>query len=100
MPIYGTYAASGGECDPERLKDLGCKWKLETVNVLQNQYDIRLIKQGSSFLVGNPSSGEKELFTYFFGIYALNVREALIVIDEPELHLHPKWQSILFSLFE
>jgi len=82
------------------LRDIGYEWELASINPMQNQYDIRLKKQGTSFLVGNASSGEKELLTYLFAIYALNVRDALIVVDEPELHLHPKWQSTLLSLFE
>lgn len=81
------------------LAELGYKWWLETVNPLKNKYDVRLSKQGSSFLVGAASSGERELLTYLFAIFALNVRDALIIVDEPELHLHPKWQSILLSLF-
>lgn len=84
----------------EILKSLGYTWKLECTNPLANQYDVRLDKQGSSFLVKAASSGEKELLTYLFAIYALNVRDALIVVDEPELHLHPQWQTILLALFE
>jgi putative ATP-dependent endonuclease of OLD family len=34
-----------------------------------------------------------------FAIFALNVRDVLIVVDEPDLHLHPKWQKTLFQLF-
>ncbi|MCY7283099.1 MAG: AAA family ATPase [Cyanobacteria bacterium CAN_BIN43] len=82
------------------LETLGYKWSLECIDALTNQYDLRLMKQGASFLVNADSSGEKELLTYLFAIYALNVRDALIVIDEPELHLHPKWQSTLLGLFE
>lgn len=82
------------------LKSLGYGWKLECVNKDRNQYDIRLSKQGSSFLVGAASSGEKELLIYLFAIYALNIRDALIIIDEPELHLHPRWQKTLLELFE
>jgi putative ATP-dependent endonuclease of the OLD family len=81
------------------LKDLGYEWTLETVNPLKNQYDVRLSKQGTSFLVGAASSGERELLTYLFAIFALNVRDALIIVDEPELHLHPKWQKTLLRLF-
>lgn len=82
------------------LSDLGYRWSLECVDPFSNQYDIRLEKQGSKFLVGAASSGEKELLTYLFSIYALNVRDALIVVDEPELHLHPRWQRTLLTLFE
>lgn len=82
------------------LKALGYTWELITIDPLSNSYDIRLTKQGSSFLVSAASSGERELLTYLFAIYALNVQNAVIIVDEPELHLHPRWQTALFSLFE
>lgn len=82
------------------LKSLGFEWQLQNINPISNDYDVRLAKEGHSFLVGNASSGEKELLTYVFAIYALNVRDAVIVIDEPELHLHPRWQALLLNLFE
>jgi hypothetical protein len=83
----------------EVLGRLGYSWELTCTNIMNNQYDVELTKQDSSFLVGAASSGEKELLTYLFAIYALNVRDALILIDEPELHLHPKWQRVLLDLF-
>ena len=52
------------------LNELGYEWSLETINPLKNQYDVRLKKQGSSFLVGGASSGERELLTYLFAIFA------------------------------
>jgi putative ATP-dependent endonuclease of the OLD family len=82
------------------LKLLGYDWELHCVSELKNQYDMQLQKQGSTFRVGAASSGERELLVYLFAIYALNVRDALIVVDEPELHLHPRWQQILLTLFE
>jgi predicted ATP-dependent endonuclease of OLD family len=81
------------------LRELGYEWTLESRNPLKNEYDVRLKKQGTSFLVGTASSGEQELLTYLFAIFALNVRDALIVVDEPELHLHPKWQKTLLHMF-
>lgn len=82
------------------LRSLGYTWDLKTVNADTNEFTIELTKQGSTFLVDAASSGEKEILTYLFAIYALNVRDALIIVDEPELHLHPRWQSTLLGLFE
>jgi ABC-type lipoprotein export system ATPase subunit len=82
------------------LKALGYTWEFVTVDPLNNSYDVRLTKQGTSFLVSAASSGERELLTYLFAIFALNVRDAVIIVDEPELHLHPRWQTTLFALFE
>src|SRR3569833_357906 len=81
------------------LQELGYEWTLACVYPLKNEYDVRLEKQGSSFLVSAASSGERELLTYLFAIFALNVRDALIIVDEPELHLHPKWQKTLLQMF-
>lgn len=82
------------------LKSLGYEWNVVCTNPLKNTYDVKLSKQGTEFLVSRASSGERELLTYLFTIFALNVRDALILVDEPELHLHPRWQSILLNLFD
>jgi putative ATP-dependent endonuclease of the OLD family len=83
-----------------KLKSLGYEWSIECIDPMTNRYDLSLTKQGLSFSIGDASSGEKEILTYLLAIYVLNVRNALIVIDEPELHLHPQWQTVLLSLFK
>lgn len=82
------------------LSSLGYEWSLKCINAGNNQYDLILKKQGISFDLAAASSGERELFNYIFSIFVLNIRDALIVVDEPELHLHPRWQTILLNIFE
>jgi ABC-type lipoprotein export system ATPase subunit len=82
------------------LTSLGYSWDLKCTDPLTNQYTVELTKQGTTFLVGAASSGERELLTFLFAIYALNVTDALILIDEPELHLHPRWQRRLLGTLE
>lgn len=82
------------------LNKLGYGWELECINPLTNQYDIILTKQGTKFNANAASSGERELLNYAFAIHVLKISDALIIVDEPELHLHPRWQVVLLELFE
>ena len=45
------------------------------------------------------SSGEREVVHFLLAMFALNVKDGLVLIDEPELHLHPRWQRIFLGLF-
>jgi len=81
------------------LKRLGYGWSIELIDPLRNIYEIRLLKQGYELRLSQASSGEKEIINYLFGIFALKITNGLIVIDEPELHLHPRWQLLLMDLF-
>jgi len=46
------------------------------------------------------SSGEKGLFYFIMTFIAYDLRNGLMVIDEPELHLHPQAQKKILGLFE
>lgn len=83
----------------EYMKRLGYEWSLKLVDGNKNIYEIELLKAGRRFLISQASSGEKEILNFLFGIFALRTRGGLLVIDEPELHLHPRWQAVLLDLF-
>lgn len=41
------------------------------------------------------SSGEREIIAFFTYLATEAINKSILIIDEPELHLHAKWQSIL-----
>jgi len=45
------------------------------------------------------SSGEKQLYFMGFMLKRLNINNTIIMIDEPEDSLHPKWQSQLLQFY-
>jgi ABC-type lipoprotein export system ATPase subunit len=79
------------------LKKLGYSWDLEQLNA--STYKIILKQESRKMYVEQASSGEREIINFIFGIFTFNVENGLIIVDEPELHLHPKWQSTLIELF-
>lgn len=70
------------ECGIARLKDVEIM-KLETQRVHK---------------ISEASSGQQCIFTTFLGIACHIEDESLIVIDEPEISLHPEWQERYITL--
>ncbi|MEG4025494.1 AAA family ATPase [Microcoleus sp. S13C4] len=85
----------------KHLKKLGYSWNVELKNANSNTYEIILLKiqENTRFSLHQASSGEKEILNFLLGIFAFNIKNGLIIVDEPEVHLHPKWQSLLLDLF-
>lgn len=81
------------------MQRLGYEWDLKLVDQNKNRYEIELRKDGREFFISQASSGEKEILNFLLGIFALRTRGGLLVVDEPELHLHPRWQAVLHDLF-
>ena len=54
---------------------------------------------GDEFDINELSSGEKQLFLRTLAIRMLNPENSIILIDEPELSLHPKWQQRIVDVY-
>ena len=52
------------------------------------------------FDINDLSSGEKQLFLRTLSIKMLEPNNSIILIDEPELSLHPKWQQRIIEVYK
>jgi len=57
-------------------------------------------KNGNEFVLDKLSSGEKNLFAKLLYFYFEEIKDKVILIDEPELSLHPTWQAKVLKLYE
>ena len=55
---------------------------------------------GEEFDMNDLSSGEKQLFLRTLSIKMLEPKNSIILIDEPELSLHPKWQQRIIEVYK
>lgn len=72
---------------------------VKTVNVNDNKYTIQIKHKDWITNFQSMSSWEKELLNLVFSIMSLDIKNAIINIDEPEVHLHPQWQVKLIKLY-
>ena len=57
-------------------------------------------KNNESFTIDNLSTGEKTLLAKVLYLYLKEIKDSVILIDEPELSLHPAWQNRILKLYE
>ncbi len=55
---------------------------------------------GKEFDIIGLSSGEKQLFLRALSLKFLEVNNSIILIDEPEISLHPEWQSKIIDVYK
>lgn len=67
---------------------------------LQAQNKFKLVFSRMNKSSWKLSSGEREFFNLLSTVFAQNIRSGMIIIDEPEIHLHPKWQHIFLDLLK
>jgi len=76
-------------CAPNTMRDVivdGEEWNIEFRT-----------RSGDSYTFDGLSSGERSVI-YFLTRYAtMQIRNAIVLIDELEMHLHPTWQRRLYE---
>ncbi|MCL4314972.1 MAG: AAA family ATPase [Candidatus Thermoplasmatota archaeon] len=85
----------------ETMKGLGYEGITVTcIDKQTNKYMITAREEGRESPPLSMSSGEKEMLNFLLSIYAFGLRNGLLIIDEPELHIHPTWQKRMAVLLE
>ena len=83
----------------ETLGRLGYDWTLSLLDDEKNIYRSDLLFRGVKQDIELASSGEQEIINFILAIFARQLKEGMLVIDEPELHLHHQWQQQLLNVF-
>jgi putative ATP-dependent endonuclease of OLD family len=71
---------------------------MDVVDEMNNTYAMSIKKGDHEYRIDQMSSGEREITNFLLGILSTDIRNGLVVVDEPELHLHPRWQSLLLEV--
>ena len=73
--------------------------KLSEISKDENSMPIFTDSSGKKLGINELSSGEKQLFLRTLAIKMLEPENSIIMIDEPELSLHPKWQQKIVDVY-
>lgn len=66
----------------------------------KNKCNIAFYKNGRCIQFEDCSSGEKHMIFAFTGVLSSIEPKSIILIDEPEISLHPEWQIQYVSLLK
>jgi predicted ATPase len=74
-------------------------------NVNRIDYKIKKVyfkkdDSGVEFGIEELSTGEKTLLSKVLSLFFNQVKNQIILIDEPELSLHPRWQNKILKVYE
>lgn len=83
----------------EIFENLSINVKVEDISQDGRNIPIFTNSSGDEFDINELSSGEKQLFLRTLAIKMLNPENSIILIDEPELSLHPKWQQRIVDVY-
>lgn len=72
-------------------KDMEMLRHLEALDII-NLDGIKINKNNSTMSLNDVSSGEFHLIISMIGIFSQIKNDSIILIDEPEVSLHPNWQ--------
>lgn len=89
--------------DRENVQKIQADYKtlrdLNSLRIIKN-ITLFLYKNGYRYSFDESSSGEKHILYAFLSIARYIKNNSLILIDEPEISLHPNWQMLYISFLK
>jgi len=81
---------------------MGITFTIEDIDIVVRDNEKVIFKNssGATFDIGELSTGEKTLLSKVLYLYFKDYKEKIILIDEPELSLHPSWQNKVLKIYE
>ena len=105
--IFKNRSKTIGEVIDNVCDDINGIFKIMNLDVklvgLSEDNDTRPIFKnslGKEFDITGLSSGEKQLFLRALSLKFLEVNNSVILIDEPEISLHPQWQRKIIDVYK
>lgn len=86
--------------DREIKYDINRNYTNEMLEFHQYFSDLLFVKNGKEISFESCSSGEKHILFAFVGILGNLQDDSIVLVDEPELSLHPEWQNKYLSQIE
>ncbi len=88
-----------GKLNEILFEHLKVKLDIERPNYSSLDYSLKLIDENSHEKpIDLFSSGEKGLLQLIFAIFGRDIKHGVMVIDEPEVHIHPQMQQKIIEI--
>jgi predicted ATP-binding protein involved in virulence len=81
------------------FKDSNLITKLIDLDSFNNNRPVFKTLTKEEITIDKLSSGEQQLYARVVALMILNPHNSVILIDEPEIALHPKWQSQIMDIY-
>lgn len=73
-------------------------------DVREHRYQFSFVdlnsKSSDGLLIEELSAGQKSIIHFIFNVFGHDIKDGIIVIDEPELHLHPQIQKQYLQIIQ
>jgi predicted ATP-dependent endonuclease of OLD family len=77
--------------------DLAAPARIDDIKPFDEGFDLRLARNGEFHYAAGMSGGELQMLRFVTNLTAYRAVRSVVLIDELELHLHPRWQRNLLD---